>query len=48
MYRQLIEEETTITHNEFYEKSPSDTIICSQNSLQTQFIQPLFSPTDVI
>ena len=27
MYRQLIEEEITIRHNQLYEKSPSDAII---------------------
>ena len=44
-----MEEVTTIRHNQFYEKSPSDTIItCGQNSLRTQLIWPIFSPTDVI
>ena len=48
MYRQLIEEVKTIRHNQFHEKSPSDTIIYCQNSLRTQLIWPIFSCADVI
>ena len=44
MYRQLIEEKITIRHNQFHEISPSDVIICCQNSLKTQLIWPIFAP----
>ena len=37
MYAQLIEEEI-ISHNQVYEKSPSDAIIYCQTSLQIQLI----------